>query len=417
MITPEELAAMLAALARCGADPAGGVTRLVYTPAWQAAQELVAGWMAAAGLAVRRDAAGNLWGRAEGRRGGPAVVTGSHLDTVPNGGAYDGALGIVAGLAAVRSLLARHGAPERPLEVVAICEEENSRFRAGFWGSRAIAGRIRPEEAGQLRDQAGVTIGEAMAAAGLPPAELPAARRTDIAAFLELHIEQGRVLEEAGAGLGVVETVAGQTQLQVTVHGNPDHAGSTPMRLRRDALVGAAEMVARIAGLARAAGEPAVATVGRIQAEPGAPNVIPGRVTFSVDIRAGARAQQEALTAAIRQALAEIAAAGSLDLEVAVLQDQPPVPMAPHLRALLASAADELGISHRPMMSGAGHDAMVLAGVAPAALLFVPSRGGRSHCPEEYTAPAQCAAGASVLARALFRLAYEPGEENPHARP
>src|SRR2546427_4472238 len=212
-----------------GGLPAGGIHRALYTQAWTSAMELDTAWLKEAGILVRRDAVGNLWGRVEGSRGGRAIVTGSHIDTVRGGGALDGALGVVAGVEAVTSLWAMFGRPTRILECVAICEEEGSRFDTNFWGARAIADRLEPGEAERARDADGVTLAAAMRAAGLDPANAASAARRDLDVFVELHIEQGPILEEQSARLGVVTTVAGTAHPEVIVQGQPGHAGAMAM--------------------------------------------------------------------------------------------------------------------------------------------------------------------------------------------
>ncbi|HEV8510541.1 MAG TPA: hydantoinase/carbamoylase family amidase, partial [Gemmatimonadales bacterium] len=260
-----------------GAEPEGGAFRPLYGPAWATAVERVERWMKDAGLKTRRDAVGNLWGRAEGSEKGKAIVTGSHIDTVRRGGRLDGALGIVAGLTAVEALLKLRGKPRLPLEVVAICEEEGSRFSTNFWGSRAIVGSIDQSETESVKDAHDTTIGSAMRERGLDPSGIATAVRADIGTFIELHIEQGVVLASSGTPLGVVSVIAGTAHLEIIVTGRPDHAGTTPMELRGDALAGSAAMIQAVESIARALGKPAVATVGKIRAEPDQINVIPGR--------------------------------------------------------------------------------------------------------------------------------------------
>jgi allantoate deiminase len=387
-----------------GAEPGGGAYRPLYSDAWVLACDLVAGWMNQAGLAVRRDAVGNIWGRLEGT--GNAVVTGSHIDTVRRGGRLDGALGIVAGLVAVRALAQAHGKPKRPLEVLVVCEEEGSRFATNFWGSRAIVGTIEPREADTVTDAAGVTLAAAMGDRGLDPARIPSAARDDLGAFVELHIEQGAVLETSGIPLGIVSAIAGAVHLEVAVSGRPDHAGTTPMDLRRDALVGAAAMIQAVESIAAAFGRPAVATVGKFRIEPDQINVVPGRVTFTVDLRHADLAGRRALEERIQSLCRGIASERQLGIEVRTLHERPPVPMHADVRAVLEQAAAEEGLTPPALVSGAGHDAQVLAARCQVGMLFVPSIGGRSHCPEEATDPAHLALGARVLARALHRLAY-----------
>jgi allantoate deiminase len=393
-----------------GAEPGGGCYRPLYGEPWATACDRVQQWMKDAGLAVRRDAVGNMWGRSDGSAGGKAVVTGSHIDTVRRGGRLDGALGIVAGLVAVRALTAAHGKPKRPLELLVVCEEEGSRFATNFWGSRAIVGAIAPEEPHRVTDPAGVSLARAMRERGLDPGSVASAARDDLEAFVELHIEQGAVLETSGGGaaLGIVSAIAGAVHLEVGVTGRPDHAGTTPMDLRRDALAGAAVMVQAVESIAAAVGRPAVATVGRLRVEPDQINVVAGRTVFTVDLRHAELTGRRALEERIRSLCDTIASERGLGIEIRKLHERPPVPMDAGIRDLLARAAADAGVAPAPatLVSGAGHDAQVLAARCRVGMLFVPSIGGRSHCPEEATEPAHLALGTRVLTRALELLAY-----------
>jgi allantoate deiminase len=380
-----------------GAQPEGGTYRPLYSETWANAVKHVERWLKAAGLNTRRDAVGNVWGRIEGTERGKAIVTGSHIDTVRRGGRLDGALGIVAGLTAVEALLHDKGKPRRTLEVVAICEEEGSRFATNFWGSRAIAGDIE-----RVDDD----MKQAMRERGLDPDKVRAAARDDIDTFVELHIEQGAVLETSGVPLAVVSAIVGTAHLECVVTGRPDHAGTTPMELRHDALAGAAAMIHAIESLARSMGRPAVATVGRLHAEPDQINVVPGRVVFTIDLRHADLSARRALEERIRSLCATIGGERSLGVELRTLQERPPVPMHPDLRALLERAAEDCGVEAPEMVSGAGHDAQVLAARCKVGMLFVPSIGGRSHCPEEATSPRHVELGTRVLARSLELLAY-----------
>ncbi len=394
------------ALGAIGPHPDGGLYRALYTSAWQEAQALVRTWLEELGLETRVDAVGNLFGRLRGREDAHVVLSGSHLDTVRQGGKYDGALGIHAAIAAVGALQAAYGRPRKSLEVYVVCEEEGSRFPCNFWGSRAVTGTIRPGETESIADADGVTIGEAMRACGLDPATIPTARRDDIDAFVELHIEQGRILEDEGCDVGLVQTITGMRQVRVEVAGRQDHAGTTPMDLRRDALAGAAEIVARITDAAAAMGRPAVATAGMIAARPGAVNIVPGSCTFTIDTRHSDAAKRRALVATIEGIVAEVAARRGLAVAVEPLMDHEPVPMAAAIRDRLEAAVRAEGLRYRAMPSGAGHDSQVMAPRFPTGMLFVPSRDGRSHCPEEYTPIEQILPGVRVLARTLHALAY-----------
>ena len=380
-----------------GAEPdgGGGAYRPLYGSAWAAAGERVERWMKDAGLETRRDAVGNLWGRIEGT--GKSIVTGSHIDTVRHGGRLDGALGIVAGLSAVEALLKANGKPKRPLEVVAICEEEGSRFKTSFWGSHAITGTI---------DTVDPEIAAAMRELGLDPAKVASAARDDIDTFVELHIEQGAVLESSGTPLAIVSAIVGTAHLEVTVTGRSDHAGTTPMDLRLDALAGAAAMVQAVESIAKSLGRPAVATVGKLEVEPDQINVVPGRVVFIADLRHPDLAGRRALEERVRSLCGTIASERGLGLDIRMLQERPPVPMHSDVRALLARAATDCGVQAAELVSGAGHDAQILAARMKVGMLFVPSIGGRSHCPDEATNPRDLELGTRVLAKALELMAY-----------
>ena len=393
-------------LAQRGALPGGGIYRALYAPAWVAATELVQGWMKEAGLLARRDAVGNVWGRIEGSRGGRAIATGSHIDTVRGGGALDGALGVVAGVEAVASLVARFGRPTRILECVAICEEEGSRFNTNFWGARAIADRLEPDEASKARDPDGVTLADAMRSVGLDAARSAQAVRRDIDTFVELHIEQGPLLDESGARLGVVRTIAGTAHLEVVVRGEADHAGAAAMERRKDALLGAAQMTLAVAEAALQMGPPAVATVGTIGVEPAQVNVVPGLARFTVDARHPDNSQRLALVAEIEKRCKVIGRERELAVEVRTLRDRPPVSLHERTTDVLRRACRAAGVEPRDMVSGAGHDSQILVAAANVGMVFVPSIGGRSHRADEATAAEDVVLGTRVLATALRELAY-----------
>jgi allantoate deiminase len=405
-IDPDELQARIDRLGSIGVHPDGGLYRALYDDGWVEAMALLRRWLEEAGLTVRFDAVGNLWGRVEGTDGGGAVVSGSHVDTVRQGGKYDGALGVHMALATVRALLQRCGRPKRPLEVLVTCEEEGSRFASSFWGARAIVGRIAPDEPQRVVDLDGVTIGAAMRERGFEPARIAEAERHDIAAFVEAHIEQGAILEREGYPLGVVSSITGQRWMKVTVSGVQNHAGTTPMDLRRDALAGAAAMIERITSAAVRMGRPAVATVGRIQAFPGGTNIIPGRCELTVDSRHAEPEPRRQLLAEIEEIIQQVARERGLEARIEVIADHDPVPLSPAIRAEIEASIRALGLRYLVMPSGAGHDGEILAPRFPTAMLFVPSRDGKSHTPEEYTPVEQVVPGVQALAGTLHRLAY-----------
>ncbi len=403
-----EIAACLDDLAQFGRHPDGGMRRLVYTPEWQDAVDRYTKWLGDAGLQVRRDAVGNVFGVAPGRDPGPSIVTGSHIDTALRGGRFDGALGVVAGFVAVRTLLRTFGPPRRTLETLAICDEEASRFHSNLWGSRAIAGLIEVGEADTIVDADGVSVADAMRARGLHPARIVDARRDDIDAFLELHIEQGPVLESRGVAVGIVEAITTLEEFECTLEGRADHAGGFPMDARRDPMIAAAEMILAITRLARTIGPPAVATIGRIVAEPGAPNIVAATVRFTIDVRYPDPAAHRRLVEEIEDACRTSAERHDVGLCMERLAFQPPTASSPDLIALMRAAADDLGLPYLAMVSGAGHDTQVLAraGVRRA-MIFVPSHEGRSHSPDEFTALDDIIPGVALLAETLYRLAYQ----------
>jgi allantoate deiminase len=400
---------LISALARHGAQPGGGLRRLAYDPAWEAAVAELEQRMSEAGLEVSHDAVGNRFGRLDPRAGGSddVLATGSHIDSALLGGNFDGPAGIVASFVALRALHETHGRPRRPVELVAICDEESSRFPSNLWGARAIAGRIEPGEAERVRDRDGVTIGEALRSCGLDPDEIPSARRTDITTWLELHIEQGPRLEQSGISVGVVSAITGQRQAMHVVEGASNHAGSTPLEGRRDPVQGLAEMTLAVDRRVRSLGEPARGTVGLVASEPGAPNIISARATLTTDLRHPEAERLAELIAGVDADLEEIVRRRGLELETRTLVSQPATPMDPELVALERAAADALGISWMDLHSGGGHDTQMFAQAGVhSAMIFVQSRDGISHAPEEHTDTRHLLAGTRVLAEMLRRLAW-----------
>jgi hydantoinase/carbamoylase family amidase len=390
------LAADLEEAARIGAD-GGGVSRFAWTPELAQANEWLVRRLQELGLETEIDAAGNVLGRWEEGEGS-AVLVGSHLDTVPRGGRYDGALGVLAALDVVRTLKREGASLRRPFWVVSFNDEEGSRFQTGMLGSRVFIGDLDPE------DWRRRGVADAMASGGFDFERLGEAKAVDrVGAYLELHIEQGPVLEQEGLDLGIVTGIAGLLGFRLRLTGEANHAGTTPMASRRDALAGAARIVVELRDEARSRGD-MTANVGILTVAPGGFNVIPGTAEFTIDARAGdadafARAEKF-----VRDTVERVAAEEQLELDVTETHRKPPTPLDPELQELLAEAAAAEGATARSMPSGAGHDAMILAKHVPAAMLFVPSRAGISHSPDEYTPPEQCELGARVLARAVRAL-------------
>ena len=395
-------------LAEIGKHEEGGVARLSFTPEERAAKDLVASYMQEAGLAVREDAAGNLFGRREGRdSGAPAILVGSHVDSVRNGGDFDGPLGVLGGIEVLQTMDEEGVQTERPVEVAAFTDEEGARFSLGMIGSRALTGALSQEDL-RHEDREGVSIAEAMREAGLNPAAVgEAARSSDsLAAYLELHIEQGKVLEGEDLPVGVVTGIAGPVWLRLFLSGEAGHAGTTPMGARRDALAAAAEVVGIIEVEAAAAGS-TVGTVGQIGARPGGINIIPGRVDLSLDLRDIDEAVRDRVEGRIRARAEEACGRRGIGLEFEELQRLPPAPCSEEIRATIAAACEREGIRPFSLPSGAGHDGMHVAGLCPMGMIFVRSRDGISHNPKEWSNREDCEAGCNVLYLTVLDLAKQ----------
>jgi allantoate deiminase len=383
------------------------LVRRFLTSAHREALDTLAFWMEAAGMSVRRDAAGNLVGRYEGETpDAPALLIGSHIDSVRNGGRYDGALGVMLGIDVVQVLNATGRRLPFAVEVIAFGDEEGSRFPASMVCSRAVAGTVDPQVM-EMADAEGVSLAEAFAAFGLDPTRLEEAARKpgQVLAFLEAHIEQGPVLEAEGLALGVVTAIAAQKRLMVRFTGMAGHAGTTPMRLRKDPGPAAAEAILALERICSSAQDGLVGTVGRITALPGAFNVIPGAVEFSMDIRAEVAATRDAAALAVTAEIEAIAARRGLTVSVSLMQDLAASPCDPALTALLEEAVAATGQPPRRLPSGAGHDAMVIADLCPTAMLFIRCEGGISHNPREAVSDADCAVAAEAMLGFVDRLA------------
>jgi ureidoglycolate amidohydrolase len=404
-----DLHAAIGRLAEFNDDPeAGGITREVYTPTYREGLEYVIALMREAGLEPRLDAFGNLFGRwASSEPGAPAVLTGSHVDTTLNAGRYDGVVGVLGAIEAVRALRDSGFEPRRTIEVIAFAGEE-PRFGTGCIGSRAMLGALDRDDLDSLRDRGGTSLAVALTGAGFDPERLADARLdpAKVHAFVELHIEQGAVLESHGEPIGVVEAIAAPHDFRVALRGAATHSGATPMRLRRDALAGAAEAMVELERLAKSSPSgTTVGTVGVLRVRPGAINVVPGEVELDVDVRDSDLAAREDTIDQFLAATAEIAERRNLELEVTTIVEDTPAPCAPLVVNAAVAACEELGLEFRRMISGAYHDAMVLAAEVPIGMLFVPSARGISHHPDEHTDAADIDRGVDVLAGTLARLA------------
>jgi allantoate deiminase len=390
----------------------GEITRRFLTPPMHAVHSLLRQWMEAAGMTVHVDAIGNLRGLwLSSVPNAPRLLIGSHLDTVPNAGAFDGILGVILGIAVVEELHER----QLPfsIEVIAFSEEEGVRFGKPFLGSLAVVGKLDPETL-QRTDQDGVSILEAIRNYGLDAAHLPAAVLCDEAfAYLEFHIEQGPILESEEASLGIVEALVGQTRMHFVFDGQANHAGTTPMHLRHDAMATAAEGIVAVEAYATSH-EGLVATVGKLEAFPGAGNVIAGRVKASLDVRHADDNTRHAAVEALTQIATTAATKRGVSLAVRTEMEQSAVPLDPHLTNMLQNAATKAGFPSRRMTSGAGHDAMILAPTVPSAMLFLRSPGGLSHHPDEAVLPEDLEA-ALATAMEFLALLSDDKTKDSHA--
>ncbi|MDB5369659.1 MAG: N-carbamoyl-L-amino acid hydrolase [Roseomonas sp.] len=403
-IDPQRLWDSLMAMAEIGATPKGGVKRLTLTETDKAARQRFTQWCEAVGLTVRVDAIGNMFARREGRD--PArlpVLLGSHLDSQPSGGKFDGALGVIAGLEVMRTLHEMNIVTEAPIELVNWTDEEGSRFGHSLMGSGVWAGVYTQDKVYGLKDVEGVSVGEALDSIGYkgphPAAPFPAD------AYFELHIEQGPILEREEKQIGIVTGAQAQVWYDATITGQDAHAGTTPPSTRRDALVAAARVIGRVDALMRERGEDGRGTVGQLHVLPNSRNVVPGEVRFSVEFRHPDNAQIEGLAASFpAEALALVAATGCT-LKLEELFRIPAQPFDPACVGLVRQAAARLGYSAREIVSGAGHDAVYVARSVPTAMIFTPCKDGLSHNEAESILPEEAAAGCQVLFEAVLARA------------
>jgi hydantoinase/carbamoylase family amidase len=391
----------LAALARIGGI-GSGVRRLAWSDEHRASLDWLATRLEESGFSPQLDAAGNMIGRWSVGEG-TAIVMGSHIDSGPNAGRYDGTLGVLGAIAAVDHLRARGAQPKRPIWIASFMDEEGVRFGTSMIGSRAFVGDD-VSDALPRADADGMTIESEVRRWGLDPARMAEARAIDeVGAYVELHIEQGPLLEQSGTEIGVVTGIVGLVQARVRLEGEANHAGTTPMDLRHDALMGMTRIGLALRNEAIARG--GTVTIGSVDVQPGAFTVIPSECRFSIDFRVGSEEEFGRLEELIGATVRTLAAEEGLAAEVEFTDVDPPVELDEGIVGELARSAEREGASYRLMPSGAGHDAMLIAPHVPTGMLFVPSEGGISHSPEEFTAPEHCELGVRVLARTLETLA------------
>jgi allantoate deiminase len=378
----------LEALHQYSATPGNGTTRLPFTKEARAAVDHIKAMMAEAGLKIREDEAGNVFGVLEGSDPSlPAVMTGSHFDTVTNGGNFDGLAGIITGIEIARQIRQKGDTLKRNLVVAGFCDEEGMRFGTGYFGSKAILGQVTQEDLHRYKDKDNVSIYQAMKGYGKAPEDLPKAKwdLKTIGAFIEAHIEQGPVLYQSGKELGLVECIVGIQRYIVTVRGRSDHAGTTPMDMRIDAVETATKVISKIPDWAREKGDGTVATTGFVQVLPGGMNIIAEEVQFSVDVRSRNNANIQDIAAKIRAELDTVCARNGATYTMDSKLTITPVNLSESMLAKLEQNCKSRGFSYRRMISGAGHDALAIGQLLDTVMVFVPSKDGRSHCPVEWT--------------------------------
>lgn len=401
-------------LAKYNSTPGKGLTRLSYTEEFRQAQSYLREEMEKLGMTVRSDAIGNLIGRAEGRLSQnrkdegahiPALAVGSHLDSVRCGGIYDGNVGIVCGLE-IRRMCRENGVQLRhPYEIIAIAEEEGNTFGSGIMGGKAIAGMLDRSILDTLTDESGRTVRKAMTDYGLQPGAIDSVKRsrTDLAVFIEPHIEQGPVLENENLSVGIVNAIAGIRTREIVIEGRPDHGGTTPMYLRKDAVLAMTEIICLAENTVRKLDDGTVLTCGSIRIEPGSVNVVPGKAVFSVECRSVNQKSLDLVFGKIEAHLEKLRGNG-FAVSVKPLMELAPTRLSDRVIDALRKGMTAHGLKERVLPSGAGHDSMCIAGITDVGMLFIASRDGRSHCPEEYSSPKDIADACDVVYTALMEL-------------
>ncbi|KAB2492398.1 allantoate deiminase [Priestia endophytica] len=403
----QQTAEMVEWLASFGGSKSGGVTRLLYSESWKLAQEALKARMEEASLHAYYDDAGNLFGRLEGsQKKGRAILTGSHIDTVANGGKYDGAYGIIAGVLALKYLHEHYGRPKKTIEVVSLCEEEGSRFPMTYWGSGSMTGLRSFDDVYLLKDQEGTSFIEAMEKSGFGKGKYQHPGTAHFDCFIELHIEQGEVLERENKSIGVVSHIVGQRRYNVTVNGESNHAGTTPMKWRKDAMNTASALIQVLMEKSKRMPADLVVTVGQMIVEPNIPNVIPNKVTFSIDIRHSDSDIIQSFCQEAFESFEGLARERGTSLDIHKWMDEQPIKMCEKLNELSTTILQTEGTSFKEMTSGAGHDSQVFGQFIPTSLLFVPSHKGISHSPHEFTKTEDLEKGINLLIKILHKLAY-----------
>lgn len=407
MINKQRLWNHLMELGKIGMVEGKGLSRFSFTDQDIEAKELVKSYMVQAGLTVREDTVGNLFGRKEGKKADcPMIMMGSHIDTVSCGGRFDGILGVLAGIEVMHTMYENNISTEFPIEICAFKDEEGARFSFDMLGSRSIAGMLKEEDL-LRKDKDGVTIAEAMKSRGYQPEhyQQAAMRKGSIKAFIELHIEQGKVLESKNLPVGIVTGIYSSLWMGFTIKGAADHAGGTPMNLRKDALVAASKVIQYVNERAVSTGT-GVGTVGRINVLPGGINIIPGEASFTIDLRAIEDDVAQEMERDVISYTENICRQNGLEFApVEYMHKLPPTPCDPELQKTIAEAFKAAGQEVFYLPSGPGHDAMRIAKIAPIGIIFVRCKEGLSHCPEEWTSPEDCEVAGNVLYHTILKLA------------
>lgn len=403
-INPNRLWNMINELGQIGRAADGGITRLALTEVDLAAREKVKTIMKDAGLKVRTDAAGNIIGRLDGQKDSPVIMTGSHIDTVLSGGAFDGALGVLAGLEALTVMKEKGITPMHPMELVVFTDEEGTRFNLNFIGSRAMLGTFQDEYL-TYKDADGITLSDAMKKADIEPSTVTSAKlpKNYLKSYVELHIEQGKVLENKDLPAGIVSGIAGPLWLEFVITGEAAHAGATPMNIRRDPMAAAVKIIDEIFTLAVAYPN-CVATVGRIAASPGGINIIPAEVRFTLDLRDIEQTVIDDMQDKINSIMQKTNTTSKVSVTAQITQKAAPVKCSPDIISCSRKAFDALSLEPFELPSGAGHDAMNFSVLCPVGMIFVRSQKGLSHQKEEYTTKEDCATGAELLYLTLLEL-------------
>lgn len=389
-----------------GKDALGGITRLLYTDSWLQAQKALKVKFEELGMQANFDEVGNLSGRVEGTGyAEETIATGSHVDTVVNGGKLDGQFGIIGGMIAIKNLIAKHGKPKRSLEVISFAEEEGSRFPYGFWGSKNIFSLASENEVKDLKDNKEKSFIEEMRRCGFDFKKNNNGRK-DIKTFIELHIEQGNYLEMNNKSVGVVKCIVGQRRYEVVLKGESNHGGTTLMKYRKDTIEAFAKIVTESLEKARKEGEPLVLTFGRVVPKPNIINVVPGETSFTIDCRHTDKEVLDIFTKTLEKDIKRIAEEMNMVVEINRWMDEPPIPMDKKIISIIENACKEKSLSYKLMDSGAGHDAQIFASQVPTGMIFVPSINGISHNPEEDTKLEDLIQGIKALEATLFELAY-----------